>query len=88
MPALPHLTAIEARIVTTLAADPGRWHTEQALYRAMWGDPDQGEKLRVYVYRLRRKLGPTVIDTVHRGYRWAGPPAACPCCGRGWETTL
>ena len=55
-----HLTPTEWRLLSALAATPGRLVTHAALLRAAWG-PSYGREsnyLRVYANQLRRKLEP------------------------------
>ena len=54
------LTAIEYRLLTTLARHAGRVVTHRQLLREVWG-PGSGAQthyLRVYMAHLRRKLEP------------------------------
>jgi two-component system, OmpR family, KDP operon response regulator KdpE len=52
------LTPTEFRLLITLAAQPGRVHTFDALLREVWGPEyaDDIDFLRVYIWRLRKKL--------------------------------
>lgn len=54
------LTPTEFRLLVTLAAQPGRVHTFAALLTEVWGPEytDDIDFLRVYVWRLRKKLEP------------------------------
>lgn len=54
------LTPTEFRLLVALARRPGDLHTYEALLRSVWG-PEYGDDidfLRVYVWRLRKKLDP------------------------------
>ncbi|RZL98279.1 MAG: two-component system response regulator KdpE [Variovorax sp.] len=53
-----HLTPIEYRLLTTLAAHPGRVLTQRQLLREVWGPShvDQNHYLRIYMGHLRQKL--------------------------------
>lgn len=76
-----HLTDTEYRLLTTFVRNPGALLTHTMLVRSVWGglggDPSA---LRVYVRRLRRRLGedtaaPRLIVTESGlGYRWAPEP--------------
>jgi DNA-binding response OmpR family regulator len=77
------LTPTEFRLLTTLAEAPSRVHTYAALLTTVWGPEyvDDVDFLRVYVWRLRRKLEtdpekPRWILTERGfGYRLAGAVA-------------
>jgi two-component system KDP operon response regulator KdpE len=53
-----HLTALEYRLLSVLAANAGRVLTHRQLARAVWGPTpvEQSHTLRVHVAALRRKL--------------------------------
>ncbi len=53
------LTAKEFELLAFLARHAGKTCTHQMLLHQVWGDDygDEAEYLRVYVYRLRKKLG-------------------------------
>ena len=53
-----HLTPLEYRLLTTLAAHPGKVLTHRQLLNEVWGPPyaEQTHYLRVYMGTLRRKL--------------------------------
>lgn len=73
------LSPTEFRLLVALAGAPGRVHDYSALLRRVWGDEyvDDIDFLRVYVWRLRKKLEkdperPTRILTERGfGYRFA-----------------
>ena len=76
------LTATEYRLLTELSASAGRVLTHDQILQRVWGkgySGDDGQLLRVFVAKLRRKLGddahdPRYIITVPRvGYRMAKP---------------
>jgi two-component system, OmpR family, KDP operon response regulator KdpE len=54
-----HLTAKEFDLLAFLARHAGKVCTHQMILRDVWGDEygDESQYLRVYIYRLRRKLG-------------------------------
>lgn len=54
------LTAREFELLAFLARNAGKTCTHQMVLREVWGEGygAEGEYLRVYVYRLRKKLGP------------------------------
>ena len=53
------LTAKEFELLAFLARHAGKTCTHQMVLRQVWGDTygDEGDYLRVYIYRLRKKLG-------------------------------
>jgi two-component system KDP operon response regulator KdpE len=53
-----HLTPIEYRLITTLAANAGRVMTHRQLLREVWGPAhsEQHHYLRIYMGHLRQKL--------------------------------
>lgn len=53
-----HLTPLEYRLLTTLAAHPGKVLTQRSLLRDIWGPSyvESSHYLRVYVGHLRQKL--------------------------------
>ncbi|MEJ8846909.1 two-component system response regulator KdpE [Variovorax rhizosphaerae] len=53
-----HLTPTEYRLLTTLAANPGRVLTQRQLLREVWGPShaEQSHYLRIYMGHLRQKL--------------------------------
>ena len=53
------LTAKEFELLAFLARHAGKTCTHQMVLHQVWGDSygDEAEYLRVYVYRLRKKLG-------------------------------
>ena len=71
------LSAMEYRLLERLARNPGRVFTkiqlEQALYEAE--EAPDSNVLQVLIHHLRRKIDPTIIDTIRGlGYR-LGPAA-------------
>jgi two-component system KDP operon response regulator KdpE len=52
------LTATEFKLLTYLAANPGRVLTHQSILRHVWDDADSDhvEYLRVYIAQLRKKI--------------------------------
>jgi two-component system KDP operon response regulator KdpE len=78
------LTPTEFRLLLTLARTPDRVHTYAELLTEIWGQEyvDDLEFLRVYVWRLRKKLGadsdnPRWIATERGfGYRFVAAPEA------------
>ncbi len=62
-----HLTPIEYRLLTTLAANPGRVLTHRQLLREVWGPShaEQTHYLRVYMAHLRRKLEDDPLQPRH-----------------------
>ncbi len=54
------LTAKEFELLAYLARNAGKTCTHQMVLRQVWGDAygAEADYLRVYVYRIRRKLGP------------------------------
>ena len=69
-----HLTPIEYRLLTHLAAQPDRVITHRQLLKAVWG-PGHAEDthyVRVHMANLRKKIevdrdAPAIIRTVRRG---------------------
>jgi len=74
------LTNTEFHLLELLARNAGRIVTDEALLSRVWGDyaQDNPDYLKVYIYRLRRKLGddPKQPTFIHRergvGY-WLAP---------------
>jgi DNA-binding response OmpR family regulator len=65
----------EYRLLEHLLRHPGQVFTRSALLAAVWGYTDEPVESTVdlYVHYLRRKLGPSVIETVRGvGYRLGG----------------
>ncbi|MDP3712018.1 MAG: response regulator transcription factor [Mycobacteriales bacterium] len=63
-----HLTPTEFDLLLRLAARPGAVHTRDALLADVWGWRDAGGTTRTvdsHVAALRRKLGESVVRTVH-----------------------
>jgi two-component system KDP operon response regulator KdpE len=58
------LTPTEFRLLVTLSAQPGRVRTFDALLREVWGPEyaDDIDFLRVYIWRLRKKLEADAAD--------------------------
>jgi len=56
---LVELTAKEFELLAFLARHAGKTCTHQMVLRQVWGDSygDEADYLRVYIYRLRKKLG-------------------------------
>ena len=75
-----HLTPIEYRLLSVLAAHAGRVLTHRQLLREVWGPSHGGQNhyLRIYMGHLRQKLEPNprhpiYILTVHgMGYKFVG----------------
>jgi len=64
------LSGREARLLETLARRPTRVFTRDELLSMAFDNADTLGAVDTYAYYLRRKLGKTVIDTVHGvGYR-------------------
>ncbi len=55
---LVHLTPIEAKLLFTLAEDPGKTFTRKELLLSVWGDDSSGtsQNLKLYILYLRRKI--------------------------------
>ncbi len=55
---LVHLTPIEAKLLFTLAEDPGKTFTRKELIRSVWSDDSSGtsQNLKLYILYLRRKI--------------------------------
>lgn len=76
------LTPTEYKLLTAMAAHPGKLLTHQWLLGKVWGPGYTSESLRVYVKQLRQKLGedpvrPRWITTEPgMGYRWRAEPTA------------
>jgi hypothetical protein len=74
------LSPTEYRILATLAAQPGRYVATAALARVLWGPGGDPRAVRVFVERLRRKLGDSATHPRHiqsargRGYRLLHAP--------------
>ncbi|ANQ85963.1 two component system transcriptional regulatory protein [Azoarcus olearius] len=62
-----HLTKIEYRLLTVLAANAGKVLTHNHLMREVWGPAyvDSNHYLRIYVGRLRQKLEADPAQPVH-----------------------
>jgi two-component system KDP operon response regulator KdpE len=75
------LTGREFELLAYLASHAGKICTHQMILRHVWGDGygDEAEYLRVYVYRLRRKLndreGSLLRTTPGIGYALVAPPS-------------
>ena len=68
------LSGREARLLETLARRPTRVFTRDELLVAAFDNADTLGAVDTYVYYLRRKLGKSVIETVHGvGYRLGAP---------------
>lgn len=73
-----HLTQIEYRLLTLLAANPGRVLTHRHLLRQVWGGQavENNQYLRVYVGHLRQKIEDNpaqprhIITEIGVGYRF------------------
>ncbi|MCC2333536.1 response regulator transcription factor [Cellulomonas wangsupingiae] len=64
------LSAREHALLRALADRPAAVHTRHELRRAVFADTEAASIVDTYVYYVRRKLGRTVIRTVHgAGYR-------------------
>lgn len=69
------VTAREWAIIEVLANRVGRFTTKEALLDAVWGDASEraGNSLEVLIARLRKKFGPTLIETLRgEGYSLRG----------------
>jgi DNA-binding response OmpR family regulator len=64
---LVHLTPIEFDLVHYLAARPGRVSTREELLARVWGYdvPSGARTVDSHIRTIRRKLGPTIVRTVH-----------------------
>jgi two-component system OmpR family response regulator len=72
------LTATEWSLVRVMAARVGRVQFKDSLLKAIYGFDSQGTSnaLEVFIFNLRRKLGPDSIQTVRGlGYRLTGGTA-------------
>ncbi|WP_256795736.1 response regulator transcription factor [Terrabacter sp. Ter38] len=68
------LSGREARLLETLARRPTRVFTRDELLVAAFDNADTLGAVDMYVYYLRRKLGKSVVETVHGvGYRLGAP---------------
>lgn len=66
------LTAQEFALLQALMQSPDAALTREELLRSAWGYQDMGDTrtVDVHIQRLRRKMGPTCIETVYKmGYR-------------------
>jgi DNA-binding response OmpR family regulator len=73
------LTPLEFRLLTAFVAHPRQVLSHDQLIEAAWGDPlVRPEQVKLYVGRLRRKLGaPDAVETVRGfGYRYLPPTTA------------
>ncbi|HEY5076585.1 MAG TPA: response regulator transcription factor [Acidimicrobiia bacterium] len=73
-----HLTPIEFDLVQYLAARPGRVSTREELLAQVWGYdvPSGARTVDSHIRTIRRKLGPTIVRTVHGvGYAIEEAPA-------------
>ncbi len=77
---LVHLTPTEFDLVHYLAARPGRVSTREELLAQVWGYdvPSGARTVDSHVRTLRRKLGPTIVRTVH-GVGYAVEEARADC---------
>ena len=69
----------ERALLAALILGAGETVSTDRLVAALWGDdpPRSAAKtLQNHVLRLRKALGPAVIETRSPGYRLAAPPAA------------
>jgi DNA-binding response OmpR family regulator len=64
---LVHLTPIEFDLVHYLAARPGRVSTREELLAQVWGYdvPSGARTVDSHIRTIRRKLGPSIVRTVH-----------------------
>jgi DNA-binding response OmpR family regulator len=64
---LVHLTPIEFDLAYYLAARPGRVSTREELLAQVWGYdvPSGARTVDSHIRTVRRKLGPTIVRTVH-----------------------
>jgi len=62
-----HLTPIEFDLVIYLAARPGRVSTREELLAQVWGYdvPSGARTVDSHIRTIRRKLGPSIVRTVH-----------------------
>ncbi|MEZ2389508.1 response regulator transcription factor [bacterium RCC_150] len=68
------LTAKEAALLETLAAEPERVFTREDLINILFQPTDQPGVIDTYVHHLRRKISKSVIRTVHGvGYQIGNP---------------
>ena len=75
---LVHLTPIEFDLVQYLAARPGRVSTREELLAQVWGYdvPSGARTVDSHIRTIRRKLGSTIVRTVHGvGYAIEEAPA-------------
>lgn len=64
------LSGREFALVELFTLNPGRVYSAEELLERLFPGTDSGLKIvRVYVHRLRTKLGPEVVQTVAGGYR-------------------
>ena len=73
------LTMQEYLLLEALAQEPGRTLSRNNLLMDVWQckEPIKTRTVDVHVQRLRRKLGPSLIETVHGvGYRLHATPLA------------
>ena len=64
------LTGREFALLELLALNPDRVYSAEELLERLFPGTESGLKIvRVYVHRLRQKLGPEVVATVSGGYR-------------------
>ncbi len=73
------LTPLEFRLLSTFVAHPKQVLSHDQLIEAAWHDPlVRSEQVKLYVGRLRRKLGaPDAVQTVRGfGYRYMPPSTA------------
>lgn len=65
----------QRRLLASLVAEPGQVVSVTSLLEDLWGDdppPSGPASIQSYVSRLRRVLGPDVIETTAPGYRLTG----------------
>lgn len=63
------LSSREYALLERFVLSPNRVYSPEALTDALWGEGAGTGVVKVYVYHLRSKLGPEVVQTVSGGYR-------------------
>jgi two-component system KDP operon response regulator KdpE len=75
-----HLTPLEFKLLSVLAANPGRIVTRKQLMLEVWGpkSTDETHYLRVYMTHLRRKLERASGARIFRTEAGVGYGLECP----------
>ncbi len=67
---LVELTEAEYLLLERMAMSPTRVFSTQSLLNLFWAEANNPGIVKVYIYRLRQKFCPAIIETVSMGYRF------------------